>query len=358
MIAAGGGGDAITSAVLTVRNPEDPQVIMTYSWDRLLVDPMPGPRAADHFHGLYAPVSGVWEVLGTTTPIPPAGSTLPRLAAELPVQVLLLDPSAGTLGLAEQITAAARYCKADALSLVDVGGDILTDGADPGLRSPLADQLALAACVATGIACQVLVTGAGLDGELPVEVIQRRLRDLHAQPRPALTHVDIEHVEHVFRWHPSEASGLLAAAANGHRGRVEVRDGADQVDLTDATTAVVSIDAERLAKMSPAHSLANCTTLDAVAAIMKAVTGISEIDYETQKALQIRQRDAAPAALPDLAAVDRIAAEARSRHADYISVRRFSELLGAGTPTLYAGLTDLLRRERPEQYVTSLYRTY
>ena len=106
-IAAGGGGDAITSAALAVRNPDDPQVIMTYSWDRLLIDPLPGPRAAHDFDGLHELAPIVWEVLGTTSPVPPAGSTLPRLAAELPVQILLLDPSGGTVRLAQQITAAA-----------------------------------------------------------------------------------------------------------------------------------------------------------------------------------------------------------------------------------------------------------
>ncbi|MGH9217468.1 MAG: DUF1152 domain-containing protein, partial [Acidimicrobiales bacterium] len=45
-VAAGGGGDAITAAVLApiLSASDQPPVIMTYSWDRLLIDPLPGPR--------------------------------------------------------------------------------------------------------------------------------------------------------------------------------------------------------------------------------------------------------------------------------------------------------------------------
>ena len=329
---------------------------MTYSWDRLLVDPKPGPRVAADFVGLRTPAPNVWEVTHTTSPIPPAGSTLPRLAVELPVRVLLLDPSGGAQGLADQITAAADYFGADRLALVDVGGDVLTDGADPGLRSPLADQLTLAACVATGIPTRVVMAGPGLDGELTTDVIQRRLHDLDAESLPSVSSTDVAPVTHVFRWHPSEASGLLAAAACGHRGRVEVRDGADHVDLTNDTTTVYGVDAARLAAVTPARLLIRSITLDDAAALVKAATGISEIDYETRKAARLRRDDAAPTRPPDIAAVDQIAAEARSRCADYISTRRLAELLDARTPALYAELTELLSRERPDRYAPSLYR--
>ena len=49
--------------------------------------------------------------------------------------------------MATQLLATAELFEADTLTLVDLGGDVLTDGKDPGLRSPLADQLALAACL-------------------------------------------------------------------------------------------------------------------------------------------------------------------------------------------------------------------
>lgn len=98
---------------------------------------------------------------------------------------------------------------------IDVGGDALTNGTDPGLRSPLADQLALAACVRTGIPTRLLIAGPGPDGELPYETITERLTQLDVESLPSITDAEINAVRHVFTWHPSEASGLLAAAPPG-----------------------------------------------------------------------------------------------------------------------------------------------
>lgn len=163
-IAAGGGGDAITAAVLARRLQFEP-VVMAYSWDRLMVDPLPGPRTRDDFEGLHELAPNVWEVVATSTVRPPGGSTLPQLAGELPARMLLLDPSNGAVGMAEQMRAAAEYFRAHELALVDVGGDAVAGGYEPGLRSPLADFLALAAACRTDLWVELLIAGVELDGE-------------------------------------------------------------------------------------------------------------------------------------------------------------------------------------------------
>ena len=76
---------------------------MSYAWDRLMIDPLPGPRNAADFTGLRELRPGVYEVLPQSRPRPPAGSSLPRLADELDVRLLLLDPTHGAVGMAEQI---------------------------------------------------------------------------------------------------------------------------------------------------------------------------------------------------------------------------------------------------------------
>ena len=69
---------------------------MTYSWDRLLIDPKPGPRSLSTSAGLHDSPPNVWEVTPTTSPVPPAGSTLPRLADELPARAAPPRPARGT----------------------------------------------------------------------------------------------------------------------------------------------------------------------------------------------------------------------------------------------------------------------
>jgi hypothetical protein len=358
LIAAGGGGDAISASTLSAKLLlTGPPVIMTYSWDRLMIDPLPGPRSAADFADLDYLGPKVAEVGRSTTPIAPAGSSLPRLAAELPARLLLLDPAGGAVDMAAQIRDAATLFSAAEVALVDVGGDILTDGTDPGLRSPLADQLALAACICTGLPARLLIAAPGIDGELPGEVVLARLRGLAAEQLPHFTSQEINPIRHVFRWHPSEASGLLAAAASGHRGLVEVRDAGDQVKLTPETTSLFAVDAKAALDVTPAIRLTASRSLAEAEAIVREVTGISEISYETNKARQLRDRPVHHPTPSDLLLIDAQASKACSRGARYISMRRLSESLGAATLDAFAELCDLLATERPHQYGPSIYRT-
>ncbi len=293
VIAAGGGGDAITGSALAgpLGLTESP-VVMTYSWDRLMIDPVPGPRTADDFTGLRQLAPHVLEVLPATEPIIPAGSSLPRLAADLPTRLLLVDPTGGAVQMAAQISAAAAYFHTDNLALIDVGGDVLTDGSDPGLRSPLADQLALAACVRTGLPSRLLIAAPGIDGELSPTTILDRLDRLGAKQLPDLTSADLAPVRPVFGWHPSEASGLLAAAATGRRGRVEVRDAGDHIELTETTPTLFTVNAKAVQEVTPATQLTNSYSFVDADAIVREITGISEIRYETDKATRLHNRHA------------------------------------------------------------------
>ena len=356
VVAAGGGGDAITAAALAAsrRRNSGPPVVMTYSWDRLMIDPVPGPRTAADFTGLHEIAPGLHEVLPTTRPIPPAGSSLPRLAAELPARLLLLDPAGGAVGMAEQITAAARHFESERIDLVDVGGDALTDGTDPGLRSPLADQLALAACARTGLPARLLITGAGLDGEIPPATIARRLARLTVESLAPLDSAEIEAVSHVFNWHPSEASGLLAAVAQGVRGRVEVRDAGDLVELSEAVAAVFAVEARRTARTTPASQLVETVSLEEADAAIRAATKRSEIEYEACKATRNRDRAGHVPRHDDLSALDRLTVESCRRGADFVSTRRLAELLGVAAQANYEELCALLIAHRSSRHRVSL----
>ncbi|MGH3938452.1 MAG: DUF1152 domain-containing protein [Pseudonocardiaceae bacterium] len=359
VIAAGGGGDAITgSALAGPLSLSGPTVVLTYSWDRLMIDPLPGPRRADDFTGLHQLAPDVLEVLPSTKPIDPAGSSLPRLAADLPARLLLLDPTGGAVAMAAQISAAAAYFHAENIALIDVGGDVLTDGTDPGLRSPLADQLALAACVRTGMPSQLLIAAPGIDGELSPTSILARLDRISAHQLPDLTSTDLAPVRPIFNWHPSEASGLLAAAAAGKRGHVEVRDAGDHIELTAATCALFTVNAKAALNVTPAAQLTAAQSLDDAEAIIRKVTRISEIHYETDKAMRFRDRRAHFPTSHDLPEIDRHARNAHEHGADFISLRRLSELLGAITLDSFAALCALLKVQRPDRYELSLYRTH
>ena len=257
--------------------------------------------------------------------------------------------------MAHQLREAAALFSADALVLVDVGGDALTNGTEPGLRSPLADQLAIAACLRSEIPTRLVVAAAGIDGELDPGTVKERLGALDAETLPALTALDIDPIRDVLRWHPSEATGLLAAAADGRRGCVEVRDAGDQVELTDDTLCLNAAQLDALMANVPAAALLGTRSFDDAETTLRELTGISEIQYESAKAARRDGLKPHSVTVDDLQRIDQYSEEAAARGAAYISLRRLSELVGATTLETFVSVGRLLARERPTRYLPPVY---
>ncbi|MFD5700629.1 DUF1152 domain-containing protein [Streptomyces lasiicapitis] len=343
IIAAGGGGDAVAAAMLHAAlyaEDETPALILTYSWDRLIVDPVPGPRSPADFDGLRQLTPHVWAVPGTATLKPPHAATLPRLAAELPHTFALIDPYAGAAGITRQLDELTAHFTPKSIDLLDVGGDILAHGDEPTLRSPLADALTLAACTHAKAAAHIrlLIAGPGLDGELPADTLRPRLG-------PQLTAFMPEHTQaitSVLNWHPSEATALLAATALGARGLCEVRDAGLSVPLTDEGPTVHQIDlATAFSANGLAQAIADTTTLDEAEERCRTVCGASEIDYERAKAQRLNQQQTGHSIPHDLLArIKDFEQAAITRGTTYITVRRLTEAL-ALTGEAHRRLTQL-----------------
>ncbi|MFM9626234.1 MULTISPECIES: DUF1152 domain-containing protein [Streptomyces] len=354
IVAAGGGGDAVAAAMLhtALYGDGDQAVILTYAWDRLLIDPVPGPRGADDFTGLEPLTPAVWKVPAEARPIPPAGSTLPRLAAELPHTVALIDPRHGAEGVTRQLEDLVTRLRPTSIDLLDVGGDLLARGDEPTLKSPLADSLTLAACCQVNAPVRLLVAGPGLDGELSYE----DLRDILGPLVHTFTAADTEPISQVLEWHPSEATGMLAAAARGVRGTCEIRDAGLPIPLTDESPTLHEVDLdEAVSRNELARALMSTTTLDEAEALSREVCGFSEIDYERNKALWLKeQRPAkldAESVLPQLA---RFEAEARSRGVTHTTFRHLTEVLDL-SGSQRDDLRRLLIESRPEQFTAPLW---
>ncbi len=352
--AAGGGGDAVAAAMLdaALYGDEDQAVILTYAWDRLLIDPVPGPRGADSFTGLEHITPAVWTVPADARPIPPAGSTLPRLAAELPHTFALLDPHHGAEGITRQLEELVGHLEPESIDVLDVGGDILARGNEPTLKSPLADALTLAACCQVNAPMRLLIAGPGLDGELPLEDLRGVLGPLvHT-----FTAKDVESISPVLEWHPSEATGMLAATARGVRGTCEVRDAGLPVALTDEGPTAHEVDLdEALSRNELARAVMATTTLDEAEAYSREICGYSEIDYERNKAAWLK--DQTPGELDPktvLAKLDQFEAAARSRGITHTTFRHLTEALNLDG-NQRQDLRQLLISSRPEQHAAPLW---
>lgn len=355
IVAAGGGGDAVAASMLdaALYGDTDPAVIFTYAWDRLLIDPLPGPRGPADFTGLRPLTRSVQAVPAGARPVAPAGSTLPRLAAELPQTLALIDPHHGAEGITRQLEELIERLAPESIDLLDVGGDILAHGDEPTLRSPLADALPLAACCQVNAPVRLLVAGPGLDGELPADL-------LHDRMGPTVLTLTAEHVEpisSVLEWHPSEATGMLAATARGLRGLCEVRDAGLPIPLTDEGATVHEADLDdTLNRNQLARAILATQTLEEAEQHSREICGYSEIDYERNKAswLGTRQEQKLDPETT-LHQLDQFEAKARSRGITHTTFRHLTEALDLNG-NQRQDLRNLLLNNHPEQYQPPLWR--
>lgn len=354
LIAAGGGGDVIASAVIADALGLDRQdaIIATLAWERLLIDPLPGPRSPADFTGLSSLGQQNVEIVSTTETKRASTSTLPRLRTELGHRLALLDPRRGAVGLTEQLgVLAALLTGASRVYLVDVGGDVLATGSETGLKSPLADALMLAASARLGSTVETLVAGPGLDGELTDTEVMARLDCLGAERALTLTERATAPALSVLEWHPSEATALLVAAARGLEGTAEIRDAGTQIRLSPQGRDVWSVPTTAAIGSSLGAHLFDTTSIEDAEQTLRRVLGWTELDHERRKAAASTATRNDTAATVDSTVLDRvrhIEAEAAARNSDYITFRRLAE--AAGTPQAHQEVRSRLIRRSPHQY--------
>ena len=148
VIGIGGGGDVV-GALATAeacRAEGARPVVGGVTWERRPIDPQPGPRAEAEIEGARRLAPGVMAAsAGTRVRASGVLFAESRMAGLLGEETVLVDATLGPAALAEGIAAAAAELDADLLVFLDVGGDALAHGDEPGLASPLCDSLLLAA---------------------------------------------------------------------------------------------------------------------------------------------------------------------------------------------------------------------
>jgi hypothetical protein len=291
LVAAGGGGDALASLLLSRRLHADGEtpVIASYSWDRRILDPMPGPRFPKDFEGARLLTPSNVEITTESRLRSGGSSTLSLLAETTQAQFVLLDPSSGALGMRQQLIELVDHFSFMSVLLVDVGGDVVATGTEEKLRSPLADALALATLADFPIPVRVAVAGPGLDGELTAPYVRSRCIALGGELFGRLTARDVEPYYRALAQHPSEATTLLAASAVGITGRAEIRDNADLVALSDDSADVYVLDASTAVACNQlAQALVMTRSMTEAEAATVFLCGRSELDYERQKAVVLR----------------------------------------------------------------------
>jgi hypothetical protein len=294
VIGVGGGGDVV-GALAAARFLEFcglACVLGGLSWERSVYDPIPGPRKLNEVRNVRVLHDHAWMANGdsqTTSGVPFAES---KMAAVQGREVLLIDVNGGVQGTVDGLEVAMRQLRTDLLVGLDVGGDSLAQGNEPGLRSPLADSILLAAFAELekrGNRTLWGVFGYGSDGELTVDEIESALSKLAATSGLlgawSLTPKIAAEIEQVIKTVPTEASAIPVQCFRGAWGESKIRSGQRNVKLTPLTALTFFMSATKLYETlsRPARAVRASTSLEDANNALHAIGIGTELDFERGK---------------------------------------------------------------------------
>jgi hypothetical protein len=174
--------------------------------------------------------------------------------------------------------------------LVDVGGDVLGHGHEPGLASPLCDAVLLAASAYMATPAVGAVFGTGCDGELTPEEVLARLAEVAAAGGLlgawGITPADADALEAAVAEVPTEASAMAVRCARGALGRAEIRGGRRTVPLSPVGALTFFFDPAAALRSAArlAAAVVECDSLEEAQAVLAARGVRTELDYERELA--------------------------------------------------------------------------
>lgn len=261
-------------------------VVGGLTWERSVVDPKPGPRTMAELQGARALNEAV-AVCGPDT-TGPGGFRFAeaRVAEHLGRDTVLVDPHPAPAAIGAGIDAAARELGCDHIVLLDVGGDALAHGDEPGLGSPLADAVLLASAPSIGLPVTVAVWGPGCDGELTLAEVQARIAEVWAAGGArgvfGLDAAQVERLEPLVAAVPTEASAMALRAARGQTGRTSIREGRRHVELAPIAGLMFVFDPDAVLRSAAelADAVRGAAGLREANAILTRMGVRTELDYE------------------------------------------------------------------------------
>jgi hypothetical protein len=293
VLGIGGGGDVVGSLAVARRCEAlgTEFVLGGVSWERLPIDPLPGPRPMAEIEG--GERVGDHAVLAgpETTTVQGIPFSESHVAAHLATRTVLIDITDGPVGAAEGIASAATALGCDLVVSVDIGGDAIAGGSEPGLASPLCDSVMLAAAqrLAPRLAQAGVVLGSACDGELSHAEVMARIAALaSAGAWTGTFSVATEQageIERAAEPTGTEASLCVARAAGGEHGEIEIRGGRRTVMLSPLCAIAFCFDPVAAEPALPlTRAVHECKSLEAAHEALVDAGVSTELSYERGRA--------------------------------------------------------------------------
>jgi len=291
VLGIGGGGDVLgtfpTGRYLELLGVE--VILGGVGWERIVYDPKPGPRSLEE----VIDVERISETTGLANSDTRTNYGVvfqcSNMARFLGKKTLLVDITKGVRGVVRGLRETVRHMDIDFIIGVDVGGDVLAQGGEAGLRSPLADAMMLAALHQVDVPTITAVFAPSCDGELTTEEILERISRISERGgylgARGLTYEDVEAMNEALKYVKTEASMLPLLAWRGKRGIIEIRGGERKVNLSILSTLTFYLDTDVVYSLgSLAKKVADTESLDEANEKLHEVNITTEYDYELQYA--------------------------------------------------------------------------
>jgi len=295
VLGIGGGGDVVgalaTSEACRLQQGAAP-VLGGVTWERRPIDPEPGPRSAEEIENARRLAPAVLAA-SSATRVRRSGVRFAeaRVAELLREETLLVDVSRGPATIAAGVRVAMAELGCDLAVFVDVGGDALAHGDEPGLASPLCDAVMLAAAVRLqkppGPPVLGAIFGIGCDGELTPREVLDRLDEVaaaggSASPPASLTPEVVQRMEEAVRAVPTEASAMALRAYRGQTGQTTIRGGRRTVELSPLAADTYYFDPETAVRSAArlAAAVGDARDLEHANQILHGLGIRTELDYE------------------------------------------------------------------------------
>lgn len=263
VFAVGGGGDVATASALAIKLER--YGVKTYiaaaPWERLAVDPVPGPiKFSEIMNPSY--IGDYFMAIDNSSYAVRRGEKIifqaVNVSNALSTQVYLCDMNMGVEGLSGCFRDLSDYLDIDEIIGLDVGGDILADGYEESLWSPLADQLSLSSLYKAmdeyGIPSKVAVASPGADGELDRQYVLDKINEAALEGGLLETFgfgmQDIGLLRNIFSKTVTEAGRIILDAVEGFRGWKKIRSGTRSVYIDLFSTLVFILDSSILFRRS------------------------------------------------------------------------------------------------------------